>query len=78
MLAGTAARHVLTRLSLQTALDRARAEAEQITAGHPIWDLAARLFPEAYNGLLRAELADLDQLPAWATIDLDPDSDTVR
>jgi hypothetical protein len=75
MLAGTAARHVLTRPSLQTALGKARAEAKQIDAGHPIWDAAARLFPEVYDGLLRAELADLDQLPAWAVIDLNPDSE---
>lgn len=74
MIAGTAARHVLTRPSLQTALGKARAEAEQIAAGHPIWDAAVRLFPEVYDGLLRAELADLDQLPAWAAIDPNPDS----
>ena len=74
MLAGTAAKHVLTRPSLQTALGKARAEAEQIASGHPIWDGAARLFPEVYDGLLRAELADLDQLPAWAAIDPNPDS----
>jgi hypothetical protein len=75
MLAGTAARHVLTRPSLQTALGKARAEAEQVAVGHPIWDAAERLFPEVYDGLLRAELADLDQLPAWAAIDLNPDSE---
>jgi len=66
MLASTAARHWLERSSLQNALAKARAEAPQIAAGHPIWDAAARLFPEVYDGMLRAELTDCDQLPAWA------------
>lgn len=66
MLAVTAARHCLTRSSLQTTLGKARAEVPQIAAGHPIWDAAARIFPEIYDGMLRAELADCDQLPAWA------------
>ena len=67
MLAGTAARHWLERTSLQTALAKARADAPQIAAGHPIWDAATRLFPEVYDGFLRAELADCDQLPAWSS-----------
>jgi hypothetical protein len=66
MLAKTAARQLLERSSLQSALAKARSGATQITAGHPIWDAASRLFPEVYDGMLRAELLDCDQLPGWA------------
>jgi hypothetical protein len=59
MLADTRARHWLDRSSLQTALSRARSEAEQITPGHAVWDAAMRLFPEVLDGLVRAELIDL-------------------
>ncbi|WP_084583938.1 hypothetical protein [Sphingomonas azotifigens] len=65
---------MLTRPSLQTVLAKARSEAGQIAAGHPLWDAAARIFPEVYDGMLRAELADLGQLPAWAANDAAPDS----
>lgn len=74
MVARTRARRVLTRPSLQTALAKARSEAGQIAAGHPLWDAAARIFPEVYDGVLRAELADLGQLPDWAANDAAPDS----
>jgi hypothetical protein len=70
MLAGTRARHCLTRPSLQAALGKARRQAVQIGPGHALWDGAARLFPEIFDGLLRAELADLGQLPAWAAPDI--------
>lgn len=73
MLSTTAACHCLKRSSLQAALAKARAEAPQITAGHPIWHAASRLFPEVYDGMLRAELADCDQLPAWAAPPPAPD-----
>ena len=75
MLAGTAARHVLTRPTLQTALGKVRAETLQIAAGHLIWDTAARLYPEISDELLRAEFTDLEYLPAWAGIDRNPDSE---
>jgi hypothetical protein len=68
MLAGTACSPALGRSSLQTALATARRDAEQIGPGHPIWSAAARLFPEVFDGMLRAELADLRQLPGWATV----------
>ena len=74
MLAGTPARHTLTRSSLRAALAKARQQTGQISAGHPVWDAAARLFPEVYDGMLRAELADLGQLPTWAAPDSAPDS----
>jgi hypothetical protein len=76
MLSATAARHLLDRSSLQTSLAKARAEAPQIAAGHPIWDAASRLFPEVYDGMLRAELADCDQLPMWAVAPLAPNAQT--
>jgi hypothetical protein len=73
MLAGTAARRALARPSLQTALAKARQQAGQIAAGHPVWDGAARLFPEVFEGVLRAELTDLGQLPSWACVGAGPD-----
>lgn len=73
MLAGTAAFPALARPSLQTAFAKARQQAWQISAGHPVWDAAARLFPEVFDGMLRAELTDLAQLPAWASVDAAPD-----
>lgn len=74
MLAGTACRHALGRTSLQTAISKARSETGQIGADHPLWRAAARLFPEVFDGMLRAELADLHKLPAWAGADTAPDS----
>jgi hypothetical protein len=68
MLAGTTYRHELDRVSLQTALARARHEAEQVGPGDPVWAAAARLFPEVFDGMVRAELADLKQLPEWASM----------
>lgn len=73
MLAGTAAHHAVSRPSLQTALTKARQQTEQVAGGHPVWDAAARLFPEVFDGLLRAELTDLGQLPGWAVVDVAPD-----
>ena len=68
MLASTTARLWLERSSLQNALAKARVGAPQIAPGHPIWDCAFRLFPEVYDGMLRAELTDCDKLPAWAEL----------
>jgi hypothetical protein len=78
VLAGTLARHVLTRSSLQGSLATARRQSGQRAAGHPVWDAAARLFPEVYDGMLRTELADLCQLPGWAAPDPAPDSRAAR
>ena len=44
----------------------AAATTEQISPGHPVWAGAARLFPEVFDGLRRAELDDLGRLPRWA------------
>lgn len=38
----------------------------RIGAAHPVWAGATWLFPEIFDGLRRAELADLGRLPAWA------------
>ena len=66
MLRRTALADLLNRASLRTALAKARGEADQIGTGHPLWDAAIRMFPEVFDGITRAELADLEQLPAWA------------
>lgn len=66
MLAETLARDRLTRNTLAEALKHARLEVEQIMPGHPVWSGATRLFPEIFDGLCRAELADLGSLPLWA------------
>lgn len=66
MLAATPARDRLARSSLARTFEQARREAEQIQPGHPVWSGVARLFPEIYDGLRRAELNDLGKLPQWA------------
>lgn len=66
MLAGSAARDRLERASLRDALGRAQAQGGQVTLDHPVWAGAQRLFPEIFDGLRRAELADLGKLPRWA------------
>lgn len=67
MLAGSAMAHCLERPSLRAALADARIDAAQSTPDHPVWMASARLFPEIYDGLLRAELIDIGHLPGWAT-----------
>lgn len=57
---------MLGRESLQKKLIDARAAALQIDPGHPVWRAMVRLFPETLDNLVRAELSDLGQLPAWA------------
>lgn len=66
MLRASSAADRLERTSLREALRRSQAQTEQITASHPVWAGAARLFPEIFDGLRRAELADLGKLPRWA------------
>lgn len=65
-LSATAKSDLLSRPSLQKMLAKARAEHGQIDSDHPIWSATARMFPEALDGLVRAELGDLGRLPAWA------------
>lgn len=58
---------LLDRPSLQKILASARAAHSQIDPEHPVWNALARLFPEVLNGLIRAEMIDLGQLPVWAS-----------
>ena len=58
------------RTSLQRIVRNAREAHEQVTIDHPVWKAVVRLFPEALDGVVRAELIDLAQLPRWA----DPNS----
>lgn len=66
MLGGSAMAHCLERPSLRASLADARRDTAQVAPGHPVWAAANRLFPEIYDGLLRAELSDLGHLPRWA------------
>lgn len=66
MLATTSARDRLNRQSLARAFAKAKSEVPQIEPGHPVWTAVTRLFPEIFDGLLRAELQDVGKLPTWA------------
>ncbi|MEO7332097.1 MAG: hypothetical protein ABI193_26210 [Minicystis sp.] len=57
---------LLERPSLRKIMTAAREADAQIGQDHPLWRAMARLFPEVLDGLVRAELDDLDQLPAWS------------
>ena len=58
---------MLEKPSLKRIIAEAQKSDAQMTADHPLWRVMARLFPEVLDGLVRAELADLDQLPSWAS-----------
>ncbi|MYM00251.1 hypothetical protein GR702_21130 [Novosphingobium sp. FGD1] len=58
---------LLVTPSLQRILEQGRMAAPQIGPGHPVWEAMAVLFAEVLDGLVRAELSDLDRLPAWAS-----------
>jgi hypothetical protein len=66
MLEGTSIRGRLESESLATSLDQAKAVAEQVSPDHPLWLAVVRLFPEIFDGVIRAELQDLKCLPRWA------------
>jgi len=66
MLSATPARERLERMSVARSFALAKQGAEQVRPGDPVWAGATRLFPEVFDGLRRAELADLGKLPAWA------------
>ena len=57
---------LLGRPSLQKILGNARDAQTQIDPGHVVWWAVVRMFPEALDGLVRAELIDLGELPPWA------------
>lgn len=65
-LANTARSELLQRSSLRKCLAIARGSMTQIGPDHPVWRAMALLFPEALNGLVRAEMQDLARLPKWA------------
>ncbi len=48
-------------------VSEARDAEEQTASAHPVWQAMACLFPEALDGVVRAELSDLDRLPKWAS-----------
>lgn len=58
---------LLEKPSLKRIIAEAQKSDVQITEDHPLWRVMARLFPEVLDGLVRAELADLGQLPFWAS-----------
>lgn len=65
-LASTALADLLEKASLCRILIEAKQTEVQVEHDHPLWRVMAHLFPEVLDGLVRAELADLGQLPAWA------------
>lgn len=58
---------LLEKASLHRFIAQAKQTEVQIDQDHPLWRVMARLFPEVLDGLVRAELADLGQLPDWAS-----------
>lgn len=58
---------LLDRPSLQKIQNNARSTHRQVDREHPVWKALTRLFPEALDGMVRAELADLKRLPKWAS-----------
>lgn len=58
---------LLEKPSLERIIAEAQKTDVQIAEDHPLWRVMARLFPEVLDGLVRAELDDLGQLPCWAT-----------
>lgn len=65
-LGSTALADLLEKASLCRIISEAKQAEVQVGHDHPLWRVMARLFPEVLDGLVRAELADLGQLPAWA------------
>ncbi len=65
-LGNSACRDLIDRASFRKLIAAARAGSPQVGQDHPVWMAMARLFPEALNSLIRAELADLGRLPGWA------------
>jgi len=62
----TSLSYLLEKDSLRRIISEAKQCEVQVDQDHPLWRVMARLFPEVMDGLVRAELADLGQLPAWA------------
>lgn len=58
---------LLEKPSLRRIIAEAKTTHTQVGTDHPLWRVMALLFPEVFDGLVRAELTDLGQLPNWAT-----------
>ena len=58
---------LLEKPSLKRIIAATRTADVQINEDQPLWRVMARLFPEVLDGLVRAELDDLGQLPSWAS-----------
>lgn len=63
----TALSYLLEKDSLRRIIAEAKQSEAQVDQDHPLWRVMSRLFPEVLDGLVRAELADLGQLPDWAS-----------
>lgn len=63
----TSLSYLLEKNSLRRIIAEAKQSEAQVDQDHALWRIMARLFPEVLDGLVRAELADLGQLPDWAS-----------
>lgn len=63
----TALAYLAEKPSFVRKVSEARDAEEQIASEHPVWQVITYLFPEALDGVVRAELSDLDRLPKWAS-----------
>ena len=63
----TSLAYLLEKDSLRRIIAEAKQSESQVDQDHALWRIMVRLFPEVLDGLVRAELADLGQLPDWAS-----------
>ena len=63
----TSLSELLEKASLRRFIAESKQAEPQLDQDHPLWRVMARLFPEVLDGLVRAELSDLGQLPDWAS-----------
>lgn len=63
----TSLSYLLEKDSLRRIIAEAKQSEAQVDHNHALWRIMALLFPEVLDGLVRAELADLGQLPDWAS-----------
>ncbi|MDG6079920.1 hypothetical protein E3U23_12040 [Erythrobacter litoralis] len=64
---GTSLSELLEKASLRRFIAEAKQAEAQVDQEHPLWRVMTFLFPEVLDGLVRAELTDLGQLPDWAS-----------
>ena len=67
MIGRSRAHSYLGRESLTHSIAMAVANAIQVSEGDTVWTAVTRIFPEVFNGTIRAEMTDLDCLPDWAS-----------